>query len=270
MSVALVKGEVDGAEVQALVNGVVCGRGTTLFGFFLFSVDSILQRAGCGTPGATIGFSVNGTPAPQTLSWAVEDLYTPINISVEVEPRGGERLVRPILSIECRPSPGSGACSERDQLLWRSNIRAWTDESGTQDGILSRWLQFRADRGEPFGRLMLAARPQQPYTFISAIQFSGSADEPEPFVTIINVGAARPFGGWQIITGTDARYTFPAGFMLAPGVCRIYLGSRGNPQENTCPDAFFSGADQLATRNEGYLLLQDDAGRAADVVAWSQ
>lgn len=260
----------DGAEVQALVNGVVCGRGTTLFGFFLFGVDSILQRAGCGTPGATIAFTVNGTPASQTVSWAVEDLYTPINISVEVGSGGGERLVRPILSIDCRPSPGSDACSERDQQLWRSNIRAWTGEIGTQDGILARWLQFRADRGEPFGRLMLATREQQPYTFISAIQFSGSADEPEPFVTIINVGAARPFGGWQVITGTDARYTFPAGFMLAPGVCRIYLGSRGKPQENTCPDAFFSGAGQLATRSEGYLLLQDDAGRAADVVAWSQ
>jgi hypothetical protein len=260
----------DGADVRALVNGVVCGRGTTLFGFFLFSVDSILQRAGCGTPGATVAFSVNGAPAPQTVSWAIEDLYTPINISVDSEPRGGERLVRPILSIECRPAPGSDACSERDRQLWRSNVRAWIDEAGTQDDILSRWLQFRADRGEPFGLLLLAVRQQQPYTFISSVQFSGSADEPEPFVTIINVGASRPFGGWQIVTGTDARFTFPAGFMLAPGVCRVYLGSRGNPQGNTCPDAFFSGADQLATQNEGYLLLQDVAGRPADVVAWSQ
>ncbi|MGE0543237.1 MAG: lamin tail domain-containing protein [Dehalococcoidia bacterium] len=259
----------DGAEVRALVNGVVCGRGTTLFGFFLFSIDSILQRAGCGTPGATVAFSVNGTMAPQTLSWVIEDLYTPINVSVDTEPRGGERLVRPILSIECRPLPGTDACSEREQLLWRSNIRAWTEEAGTEDGILSRWLQFRADRGEPFGMLLRAVREQQPYTFISSVQFSGSADEPEPYVTIINVGAPRPLGGWQIITGTDARFTFPAGFTLAPGVCRIYLGSRGNPQDNTCPDAFFSGADQLATENEGYLLLQDEAGRAADVVAWS-
>lgn len=267
---ALISGALarDGAEVQALVNGTVCGRGATLFGFFLFSVDSILQTAGCGTPGATITFTVNGIAAPETLPWAVEDLYTPINLSVETGAGGGDRLVRPILSVECHPAAGADACTERERRLWRSNIRAWIDEAGREDDLLPRWLRFRADRGETFGTLLLAVLEQRPYTFISSVQFAGSAAAPEPFVSIVNVGAPRIVGGWEIITGTGARYTFPAGFVLEPGVCRIYLGTRGDPEENTCPNAFFSGADQLATRDEGYLLLQDDAARPADIVAW--
>jgi hypothetical protein len=260
----------DGAEVTALIGDTACGRGTTLFGFFLFSVESATQVPDCGTPGATVRFTVNGVPAEQTLTWTVENLYTPVNLTADAEPVGAERLVRPMLSVECRPLPDAESCTEEERLLWRSNLRAWRARVGSTDDVLSAWLRFRVDRGEPFGALLLAFLEERPYTFIAAVQFAGSATEPEPYVTIINVGAPRPVGGWEIRTGTDARYTFPDGFVLAQGVCRVYLGSRGSPADTICPGAFFTGADQLATREGGYLLLTDQAGEPVDAVAWSQ
>lgn len=260
----------DGAEVTARINETVCGRGTTLFGFFLFSVESAAQVPGCGTPGAVVRFAVNGNPVEQTLAWGTENLYTPVNLTAAAEQQVADRLVRPMLSIECRPLPDAESCSEREQLLWRSNLDAWLGRVPTLQDVLPAWLQFRVDRGEPFGALLLAFLEERPYTFISAIQFAGSEAEPEPYVTIINVGAPRLVGGWQIITGTNARYAFPEGFALAQGVCRVYLGTRGRSTENTCPGAFFTGAERLATSEDGYLLLTDGSGEPVDAVAWSQ
>jgi hypothetical protein len=267
---AQISGELarDGTAVKALVEGKTCGSATTVFGFFLMTVESEAQTPGCGAPGAQIAFTVDGLLAGESMTWAIDNLFTPITLTTLERPRGGERLARPTLSIDCRPLPGRDSCSEQEQRLWRSDLRTWLQQVSTLDEVLSAWLRFRAGRGEAFGALLLGFFEQEPYTIISAVQFAGSDAEPEPYVTVIHVGAPIRAGGWKLTTGTDAQYTFPEGFVLVPGVCRIYLGSNGDPADNTCPDAFFSGAGGLATRNEGYFLLTDQTGQRIDAVAW--
>lgn len=59
-----------GATVIALINGVNCGSTTVdPSGRFQFDVLTSSQRPGCGAPGTTIAFTINGAYASQTASW---------------------------------------------------------------------------------------------------------------------------------------------------------------------------------------------------------
>jgi len=269
----------DGTTIAALINGRECGSTTTDFGFFLLSVASDSEMSGCGTIGARVTFTVNGAPAAESVMWGLDNVFTPLELTVAGGARSTGRVVRPVLIQACPPLDGR-ACNGEEQALWRFDLRAWLARGlSSAEEIAAAWLKFRAERGETFGKMMLETfLRQEPYTFLSAVQYAPSADEPEPYVMIVNVGTERSLGGWTLTTerselGADpiARYTFPSGFVLPIGTCRIYLGSRGNPTGNTCPDAFFGGeATELATSAFGYVILTDDTGLQIDVVSWEQ
>jgi hypothetical protein len=131
-------------------------------------------------------------------------------------------------------------------------------------------LELRAAREEPFALGVLAGRDRLPYTFIAAVRYAGSASEPTPYVLLTNAGADRPVGGWSVRTGTGAVYTFAPGTTLPAGSCRIGFGAAVEADDSTCPGAVFDagGADALASRDEGYVLVQDERGDTIDVVGW--
>jgi hypothetical protein len=59
-----------GATLIALINGINCGSTTVdVTGRFQLDVLTASQRQGCGAPGVTIAFTVNGAYATQTASW---------------------------------------------------------------------------------------------------------------------------------------------------------------------------------------------------------
>lgn len=59
-----------GATVKAYINGVECGSTKVdNSGNYQFDVMTSSQRSGCGTPGVTINFTVNGANATQTAPW---------------------------------------------------------------------------------------------------------------------------------------------------------------------------------------------------------
>jgi hypothetical protein len=65
-----------GMTVLARVNGVLCGQGTTQFvtGQIVYVVDVFAddasgQHAGCGAPGRSVVFTVNGRPMTPAAPW---------------------------------------------------------------------------------------------------------------------------------------------------------------------------------------------------------
>lgn len=74
-----------GAVVQAFVNGVPCGQGTTTAAPSMnlsFQVASASQLPGCGTNGATVTFTVNGRPAAQTATFTAGSTAT-VNLAAQ-------------------------------------------------------------------------------------------------------------------------------------------------------------------------------------------
>ena len=62
-----------GTPVRAYVGTILCGSATTWSSDtinFTLQVASSAHQGGCGTPGATVTFTVNDTPATPTMPFA--------------------------------------------------------------------------------------------------------------------------------------------------------------------------------------------------------
>jgi hypothetical protein len=261
----------EGTVVRALVQGKECGRATMVLGFTAVAVSSGDSVPGCGSPGATITFTVGDDTAIETVVWGLENFATPVSLSTSRAVVGGGLVVRPTLVVNCIPA--GGECSDAEKALWAGNLEAWVDdlrrqgEEPTSDLLLRSWLQFRAQRGEVFGSLALAFLDSRPFTFVLAVRYAPSATEPEPYVSLFNFGADRNVGGWTLRMG-DAVYTFPEGATLGKGLCRVFGSSTAAAADvgSVCPGASFESASAFGAH--GYVALVDSEGQEIDSVAW--
>lgn len=63
------------AEVRAFIDGQQCGEGTAGSistppdPIFVFAISSDAHQPGCGVPGATVTFTIDGRPANETITW---------------------------------------------------------------------------------------------------------------------------------------------------------------------------------------------------------
>jgi hypothetical protein len=166
-------------------------------------------------------------------------------------------------------------CSPEERALWAGDRAAWQAQLAATEGdtspaaLLRAWMQSRASRGEAFSNLVLSVQDGRPFTFILAVRHSPTAAEPEPYVSVLNLGADRQVGGWKLRTGTDQVYTFSAGTVLGQGFCRIYAKPLDTPESGpACGSAAFPPPGAELPVNGGYVELLDEQGNFIDAVAW--
>jgi hypothetical protein len=243
----------DGTTIQALVGGRVCGAGQITHGWTFLSFDGA-GTAACGAPGQTITFTIDGKPANEQISWNADSFARGVVLTTSGSVAGGVSL-RPIVLVTCAPDSDEEACSPVEQRLWDGDLAAWralfllSDRTPDAPSLILAWAKFRADRGEPLGGMALAYLQGTSYTFISAVRYEPTDDEPNPYVEVASIGADRPVGGWRLEIydkgAPDMRgsYTFPDGATMPDGVCRLYtdLDASLADTANTCKGALLPG-----------------------------
>jgi hypothetical protein len=264
----------DNTVVKAFVDGMECASRETVLGWTFFAVASQDTRPGCGRPGATVSFTVDGVPARETIPWPLDRIATMKEINVEGAVRPSGRLVRPLVSERCLPAKETGApCTPAEQRLWDGAIAAWEAElaGGSAEALALAWLGFRGARGEMLSSLVRAGLTGQPFTFIAVVRYEGGADEPDPYIALLNFGADRDVAGWRLRT-EGGEYVFPPGAVLPAGsFCRVYLTAEAAAldTESACAGAVLvqTGAGPLlGSRN--FAELVDRSETVVDEVAW--
>jgi hypothetical protein len=263
----------DGTVIAALMNGRECGSAPLTLGFTVLEVASADGQPGCGTPGAPISFKIGDDAANESIVWGLDNLATPVSLTASRALVGGGLVVRPTLQVSCVPV--GGECSPQERALWAGEREVWIAdfrERGDEptDGAMVRaWLRFRAQRGEVFGNLALALLDGRPFTFILAVRYGPTANEPEPYISLFNFGAERAVGGWSLRTSGDAVFTFPDGAVLSRGLCRIYANPLESPDSGpACGAAAFPPPGATLPSRGGYAELVDAQGSVVDSVGW--
>lgn len=265
----------DGTPITALIDGKECGNAMIRQGFAMLTVAGGDPGGGCGVPGSTISFRFAEATANETLPWNDESLAGLVELSTTSPLVGGGLLRRPMLQRSC----GNVAmpCSAAERARWSGDRAAWQaelaarGEEASSDALLRAWMEFRADSGEAFSSLVLAVLSGRPFTFILAVRYGATAAEPEPYISIINLGADRQVGGWKLRTTGDMAYTFPEGGMLRQGYCRVFTNPLNTPESGSaCGSASFPppGAALPPLGGEGFVELVDDQGNVIDSVGW--
>jgi len=262
----------DGTVVRAFIGGQVCGEGTTIFGWTFLAVESRDTKPGCGAPGATVTFTIDGIPANETETWVVGSFARGLMLTSSSDQPGSGVLVRPVVSVRCRPAPGQAACSDIDERLWNGDLETWLavfaerGEEPSGGALLRAWARMRAERGEVLGGMVLAVLEGQPYTFINAVRYQPSDEFPDVYIEIANIGGDRPVGNWEVRTADDGVYIFPPDAVLGTGPCRIYLSEEAAARgTSACPGAVLSGGT-LAPPGAVYLI--NDQGEIVDSVGF--
>jgi hypothetical protein len=263
----------DGVAVTALIDGRECGSGTVSNGLAMLMVLSAEARAGCGTPGASISFRIGDDAASETLAWNPQPLAGLVSLAAARAVVGGGLVVRPTLQGGCIATTAD--CSLDERALWSGDRAAWQSqlaergEEATGESMLRAWMQFRAGRGEVFGNLALAMLESRPFTFILAVRHGSTAAEPEPYVSLFNLGAERQAGGWALRTGSGQAFTFPSDTVLGRGQCRIYVNPLDSPESGpACQTAAFPAPGVELPPRGGYVELVDEQGTVIDSVGW--
>jgi hypothetical protein len=272
--VPLVNGEIvrDGTVVRAYIGGQECGDGTTIFGWTFLAVESRDVRPGCGAPGTVVTFTINDVPANETVTWVIGSFAHGVMLTSSADRPSGGVLVRPVVSVRCRPAPGQAVCPDRDERLWNGDLETWLAEFAARGedasgaALLRAWARFRAERGEVLGGMVLAVLDGVPYTFISAVRYQPSDEFPDLYVEIANIGGDRPVGNWRVETTDGGEYVFPPDAVLSPGPCRIYLSEDAAAAgTGTCTGAVLRGT---ALARPGAVYLIDDQDQIVDSVGF--
>lgn len=272
--VPLVNGEIvrDGTVVRAYIGGQECGDGTTIFGWTFLAVESRDVRPGCGAPGTVVTFTINDVPANETVTWVIGSFAHGVMLTSSADRPSGGVLVRPVVSVRCRPAPGQAVCPDRDERLWNGDLETWLAEFAARGedasgaALLRAWARFRAERGEVLGGMVLAVLDGVPYTFISAVRYQPSDEFPDLYVEIANIGGDRPVGNWRVETTDGGEYVFPPDAVLSPGPCRIYLSEDAAAAgTGTCTGAVLRGT---ALTRPGAVYLIDDQDQIVDSVGF--
>jgi|GEM_PF-2787842 hypothetical protein len=262
----------DGTVVRAYIGGQVCGEGATIFGWTFLAVESRDTKPGCGAPGATVTFTIDGIPANETETWVVGSFARGLMLTSSSDQPSSGVLVRPVVSVRCRPAPGQAACSDIDERLWNGDLETWLavfakrGEEPSGGALLRAWARMRAERGEVLGGMVLAVLEGQPYTFINAVRYQPSDEFPDVYIEIANLGGDRPVGNWEVRTADDGVYIFPPDTVLGTGACRIYLSEEAAARgASACPGAVLSGGTLTPP---GAVYLINDQGEIVDSVGF--
>jgi hypothetical protein len=117
--------------------------------------------------------------------------------------------------------------------------------------------------------MALAVLEGRPFTFILAVRHGATAAEPEPYVSLFNLGAERQAGGWTLRAGSGEVFTFPAETVLGRGQCRIYVNPLVGPESGpACQGAAFPAPGVELPARGGYVELVDEQGTVVDSVGW--
>jgi hypothetical protein len=82
-----------GAQVNAVINGVVCGTASVGFdGAYILDAHSAASQAGCGTDGATVTFTVDGRAARESATYR-QGAFIERQLSVASVPPGVAEVV---------------------------------------------------------------------------------------------------------------------------------------------------------------------------------
>jgi hypothetical protein len=263
----------DGTTVTAMIAGKECGSAQITNGFAVLTATGGNAQEGCGVAGATISFKIGEETANESIPWDEQPLAGLVALSATRAVVGGGLVVRPTLQASCI-SP-TGECAPEERPLWTGDRAMWQallEERGdavSAGAMLAAWMRFRAERGEVFASIALAALEGRPLTFILAVRHGGTAAEPEPYVSLFNLGADRPAAGWSLRTGSGESFTFPSDAMLRQGQCRIYVNPLDAPDSGAaCGGASFPPPGTSLPARGGYVELVDDQGTVIDSVGW--
>lgn len=246
-----------GTAVNGFIGGTDCaGFITTTAGRYVLDVFGASQQAGCGRPGATIEFRVNGTATGQTASFR-NGGYEQLDLAVGggPAPSGFNGAVlflgdpRP-----CIPEANQAACDATRTALWNGEAAAWAARGVTDgDARFNETVVFRIRASDPAVIAIIARFLEAPYLQVTGIRFTG-----DEWVEITNLGGgSQDMTGWSLRSPSRSRvYNFPAGFIMAGGQkCRVYTGA---PQSDSCGGTSFNSSD-VWPDDAGQVILFFDA-----------
>ncbi|MFN8559118.1 MAG: lamin tail domain-containing protein [Dehalococcoidia bacterium] len=243
-----------GTRVEAAIDGRVCGVGqTSSGGNYVVDVDHQTSTPGCGRPGATVTFRVNGQTATPTGVFR-DGGYERLDITAA---GGGGRFSMAALSLSdprpCIPDTGQNRCDATREALWNGEESVWSDLGVTDpDARFNETVVYRIRAGDPAVISIIARFLGAPYLQVTRVRFVGTAaGQADEYAEVSNLGGGdQEMGGWTLRSPLRGQlFRFPAGFVMTAGrTCRVYTGA---PQENSCGLAGFAATD----------VWPDDAGQ---------
>lgn len=250
-----------GTRVEAFIAGTSCGAGqTTSGGSYVVDVNGVMAAPGCGTPRATVTFTIAGLPAAQTGTFR-DGGFEQLDLTAVGVVNG---LTIAALNLQeerpCIPEQGQRSCDAARDALWNGKADAWAARGVTDpDARFNETVVFRVRAGDPLAISYIAKFLAAPYLQVTRVKFVGAlAGQADEYVEVTNLGGGdQDMSGWTLRSpARNAVFRFPTGFVMAAGrVCRVYTGA---PGANSCGLAGFASTN-VWPDDKGEVVLYYDA-----------